>query len=321
MLKQLQGSENPDILVGPETMDDAGVFRLSAELALVQTADFITPVSDDAFRFGQVAAANSLSDVYAMGGRAVTALNLCCFPGCNVDPDLLTEILKGGFSKIEEAGAALMGGHTVEDEDLKYGLSVTGVVNPEKMTPNSGAVAGDFLILTKPLGTGIMITADQWDMLRPGEFDSVLDSMATLNARGAEIAAEFEVRGATDITGFALMGHAFEMANASGVRIQLHFDALPYFERVLELDAKGATTKVTPTNASLVKPFATYGAGLSNSQKNLVHDPQTSGGLLLAVSGGKNKAEELVIALREAGMISSEIVGEVVEGEPHVEIG
>ncbi len=220
-LKPLPLERHPDLLVGTETADDAGVFKLTEDLALVQTVDFITPIVDDPFLFGQIAAANSLSDVYAMGGKPLTAMNVIGFPRPTLDLSILTEILRGGLEKIHEAGAVLMGGHTVEDAELKYGLSVTGTVHPRRILTNKGARAGDVLVLTKPIGTGIISTALKGEMAESRLVSKAVESMAQLNRKAADAMARCRVHACTDITGFGLVGHAAEMARGAGLSFRL----------------------------------------------------------------------------------------------------
>ena len=220
----LRPQRNADLLVGMETSDDAAVYRLGDDTALVLTVDFITPVCGDPYRYGQIAAANSISDVYAMGGKPIAVMNVCCFPGQTVAAATLGRILEGGLAKTEEAGAMLVGGHTVRDDEMKYGLSVTGLVHPKKVTPNSGARVGDALILTKPIGTGVAVSAAKQGLLAPEKLRTVLEAMAVLNKVACETMIEFEARGCTDITGFGLGGHAFGMARASRLAMRIASD-------------------------------------------------------------------------------------------------
>lgn len=224
---------DPNLLVGLETCDDAGVYKINEDMALIQTVDFFTPVVDDPYSFGQIAAANALSDIYAMGGRPLTAMNIICFPIGKLELTVLAEILKGGADKIREAGAVLLGGHSVEDNEPKYGLSVTGIISPNKVLTNAGARAGDILILTKPLGIGIITTAIKGGLSSPDEILSVTAVMAALNKEAAEVMQEIGVNGCTDVTGFGLLGHASEMARASHVRMTLDSKKVPVLESFL----------------------------------------------------------------------------------------
>jgi selenide,water dikinase len=305
-----------DLLVGMESSDDAAVYRLGDGSALVLTVDFITPVCGDPYRYGQVAAANALSDVYAMGGTPLAALNVCCFP--NVDAATLSRVLDGGLSKIEEAGAVLAGGHTVRDDELKYGLSVTGLVSPKTMTPNSGARAGDALVLTKPIGTGLYVSAAKQGLLAPEAFGTALESMATLNKTACETMIEFEVRGCTDVTGFGLGGHAFGMARASRLAMRIDPKRVPVHPETRRLLEQGVTTGATAANARHLEGRIRGGAP-SGSERSLFFDPQTSGGLLLAVR--RKDADGLVKALRGRGVTAASIAGDcVASDDPYVEI-
>ncbi|HLI79200.1 MAG TPA: selenide, water dikinase SelD, partial [Candidatus Binataceae bacterium] len=220
-------SGDPNLLVGISTGDDAGVYRVRDDLAIVSTVDFFTPVVDDPYTYGQIAAANAMSDVYAMGGRPITALNLVCWPQSGLPREMLNDILRGGSDKAKEAGAVIVGGHSVADEEVKYGMAVTGVIDPRRIVRNVGALAGDALVLTKPLGTGVLMTAFKRDCLAPEYYDSAVATMMQLNARAAEVMIQFEVHAATDITGFGLVGHSSKMADGSGVTIVFEESDLP----------------------------------------------------------------------------------------------
>jgi len=291
---------DPNLLVGFETGDDAGVYRLNDELALVQTVDYITPVVDDPFLYGQVAAANSISDVYAMGGRPLTAMNLCNFPARGIDKMSLRRILEGGFSKVVEAGATLVGGHTVRDDELKFGLSVTGLIHPKRIMTNTGAQVGDHLVLTKPVGTGVIITGFRRGVVSDALLERAVGWMAALNRVSCETMLEFDPHSCTDITGFGFAGHALGMAKGSGTLFRIRFDALPRYDESLDLIAQGIATSVT--------------------RANLEVDPQTSGGLLIALPA--DQAPQLVERLRERGNPIAAVVGEVVAapgGRPGIE--
>ncbi|MGD9321953.1 MAG: selenide, water dikinase SelD, partial [Desulfobacteraceae bacterium] len=223
----MKGPKDPNLLVGFETSDDAAVYRLSPDTALISTVDYITPPVDDPYWFGQIAAANSLSDVYAMGGKPLVALNLVMFPAKKLDMGLLKEILRGGHDKVVEAGASMAGGHSVDDNEPKYGLAVTGVVHPDRLLTNTGVTQGDALILTKPLGSGVLFNANRSKKLPWRELEQVLPMLATLNEQSLEITTKFDVHACTDVTGFAIMGHTLEMAKASGVEINLFYSELP----------------------------------------------------------------------------------------------
>jgi selenide,water dikinase len=313
--------ENKNVLVDMRTKDDAGVYLLNETTALVETVDFITPLVDDPYDFGQVAAANALSDVYAMGGTPLTAMNICMFPK-KLPLESAVAVLKGGLSKIQEAGAYLIGGQTVEDSEMKYGLAVTGIVAPEHLTPNSKAQVGELFILTKPLGTGVLITAMRNKKILLKDFQPALDSMKALNKTAAEIARRFQVRCCTDITGFGLAGHAFGMAQASTdashrpIRLRFRYSKLPVFEPFFHFLKKKQSTRVTETNRRVLEKVPgrfVFKESFTLLEETLFFDPQTSGGLLFSVS--PSQAESCLKSLKEAGLSSSAIVGECIAGE------
>ena len=319
ILKHLgaQRSQNPDLLVGFETSDDAGVFKLTETLALVQTVDFVTPTCDDPFLFGQIAAANSLSDVYAMGGRPINALNICCFPQEGVDDAVLAEILKGGHSKILEAGATLVGGHTVKDAELKYGLSVTGLIHPERILRNSTAKPGDKIVLTKKIGTGVIISGLKNDLIPLEQGDEALASMATLNKVACEVMLEIGVHACTDVSGFGLAGHVGEIAQGSKVSIELNLGAVPVYPVSIELFGRGLRTGVTLFNKQSAAGYVALERELPREREMILYDPQTSGPLAISVAA--EKANDLVSLLREKGIKDAAIIGNVVESsEPRL---
>ena len=305
----LSATTDPALLVGLETADDAGVYQIDARLALVETTDIITPLVDDPYTFGRIAAANALSDVYAMGGRPVTAMNLVFFPGCSLPLELLKEILVGGESAVREAGACLVGGHTVDDDELKYGLAVTGLIAPEQIVRNSTARPGDRLILTKPLGTGIVATAIKGDMAPPAVVAEAVRWMTTLNAAAARLMLACRARAATDVTGFGLVGHAIEMARGGGVTIQLAKNAVPLMPGVIDLVRDGMVPAGCYRNRD---HFAAMVAGAGHIGDDILpwFDPQTSGGLLIALSPA-DADEYLEAALREG--VFAVHIGNVVE--------
>ena len=304
---------DPNLLVGFETGDDAGVYRLTDDLALVQTVDYITPVVDDPFLFGQVAAANSISDVYAMGGRPLTAMNLCNFPAKNIDRISLRRILEGGFSKIREAGATLVGGHTVRDDELKYGLSVTGLIDPRRILTNAAARAGDHLVLTKPVGTGVIITGYRRGLADDDLLMRAVNWMAALNRTACETMLEFDSHACTDITGFGLSGHALGMARGSNVRMRIRFNDVPRYDESLDLIGQGVATSVTGSNLQVVQDYLTFSGNFTDEEKGLVVDPQTSGGLLISLPA--DQAPKLVGRLRERGNQVAAVIGEVVPAD------
>jgi selenide,water dikinase len=304
---------DPNLLVGFETGDDAGVYRLDDRTALVQTVDYITPVVDDPFLFGQVAAANALSDVYAMGGRPLTAMNLCNFPAKKIDKAVLRRILEGGFDKIREAGAVLVGGHTVRDDELKYGLSVTGLIHPDRILRNVGARPGDALVLTKPLGTGVIIGGRSRGLVADALLDRAVAFMTTLNRVACETMLEFTPRACTDVTGFGFAGHALGMTRAGDVRLRVRFDDLPRYEESLELIRQGVTTAMTGSNLAIASDRVRFTGRFDEPERTLVVDPQTSGGLLIALPAGE--APALVARLHERGQAAAALVGEVLPAD------
>ncbi len=303
--------KNPRVLVGLDTSDDAGVYQLNDEVALVQTVDFFTPIVDDPFTFGQIAVANALSDVYAMGGTPLTGMNLVAFPIKTLSPSVLKKILLGGLSKMEEAGVALVGGHSIDDPEIKYGLAVTGVVHPNKILTNAKAKTGDKLVLTKPLGTGIIATALKASLASEEAIRKSVESMGTLNRTASEWMKKFGAHACTDITGFGFIGHALEMAAASQVGMVVESKAVPIFPKAMEYAKLG----LIPGGAYSNRDFFSCRAEIHSSVLPLLvdtlYDPQTSGGLLISLPSGE--AEELVAALKKEKNIDSWIVGEVVK--------
>ena len=275
---------HPDLLVGMETSDDAGVYRLTPEIALIQTVDFFTPVVNDPYTFGQIAAANALSDVYAMGGRPLTALNIVCYPSKTVPQEVLLAILTGGLDKIHEAGALLVGGHSVDDTELKYGLSVTGVVHPDKVLTNGGARVGDKLILTKPLGTGVIATAMKGRLASPEAEAAAIGVMTALNRLPADCLETAALHAATDITGFGLLGHALEMARASHVEITFFAHQVPVLAAAKEYAAMGMVPGGSFANRRFCEKHLIVAPDIDSLLVDLFSDTQTNGGLLLAVA-------------------------------------
>ncbi len=295
-----------------ESLDDAGVYKLSDDLAIIQTVDFFTPIVNNPYDFGQIAVANALSDVYAMGGKPLTAMNIVCFPTKKMDISILKDVLKGGIDKMMEAGVTLVGGHSIDDVELKYGLSVTGIVHPKRMVTNSGAKVGDKLVLTKPLGTGIISTA-----LKAGEADKELAArvtkyMATLNRTASELMQEVGANACTDITGFGFLGHASQLAENSRVSIRITSKSIPILPKVKELSQK----KVYPGGLNRNREF--YGKKVEFSKqvpdymRYILFDPQTSGGLLISVA--PEKADSLIGKFKKAGISETALVGEIIKG-------
>jgi selenide,water dikinase len=305
---------NSNLLVGIETSDDAAVYRLSDELAMINTVDFITPPVDDPYWFGQIAAANSISDIYSMGGKPLTALNLVMFPTKNLDMGILKEVLRGGNDKVIEAGACLAGGHSVDDNEPKYGLCVNGIVHPDRIITNAGAKPGDALILTKPLGSGVLFNA-----VRAGKFSmdelerTILPMIASLNGLAMEKALQYDLHACTDVTGFGILGHLLEVAAGSGVHAVLNYAAIPFYPGAHDMYKKGETTGSNKANRTLVARYPLLvEQTLSRYQEELLYDPQTSGGLLLSLP--KDQAQKLLRDLHSVGIDVAAKVGEIVEG-------
>jgi len=297
--------------VGLERADDAGVYKLSEELAIVQTIDFFTPIVDDPHAFGQIAVANALSDVYAMGGKPLTAMNVVCFPSKTMDISVLRDILQGGLEKMREAGVILVGGHSIDDEELKYGLSVTGTIHPKRIVTKAGAKPGDKLILTKPLGTGIINTALKGGLAGKGTMAKVTKYMVTLNKKASELMQEIGVHACTDITGFGLLGHACEMAQNSEVGMKIYVASIPIFPEAIEFAKMGLVPGGTQRNREFRSHMIELTSKLPDYMLDVLFDPQTSGGLLISVSAAK--AELLLARLHEAGVVEATIIGEVVK--------
>jgi selenide,water dikinase len=312
-LAALPQKKDPRLLVGSETFDDAGVFRVSDDIALVQTVDFFAPIVDDPFDFGQVAAANALSDVYAMGGQPLTALNIVAFPTSQLPLEVLGEILAGGQEKVHEAGALVVGGHTVIDTELKYGLAVTGRAHPDFLLTNAGAKAGDQIILTKPLGNGILATAGKRGQLGPAAERTMLEMMKTLNGAASRAALAVGSRCATDITGFGLLGHLSHIARASNVSLRLNLGTVPILPETREAVRNGFVTDGAKRNADYLRDLVRWNKA-SDEDRAILTDPQTSGGLAVCVK----RAQSANFLSRVAG---STIIGEVIDrGEVAIEV-
>lgn len=301
---------DPHLLVGLDTSDDAGVYRLNDELALVQTVDFFTPIVDDPYSFGQIAAANAISDIYAMGGRPLTALNIVAFPITALDKSILTEILRGAADKAKEAGVTIVGGHSIDDKEPKFGMAVTGLVHPDRVLTNAGAKPGDRLILTKPIGVGILTTSIKKDQLTPEEIERVTRVMTTLNKRAAEIMSGYEVHACTDVTGFGLLGHSLEMAKGSGVSITIDHRDVPVLPRVRELAEQGFVPGGTKNNFAHVQADVSFPEDMDQIDRWILCDAVTSGGLLISVAD--RHAEPLVGEMRKAG-VEAAVIGEVTD--------
>ena len=298
--------------MGVDSSDDAAVYRINDEMAIIQTLDFFTPIVDDPYTFGQIAAANSLSDVYAMGGEPKLALNIVCFPDC-LSPEVLKEIMRGGQDKVTEAGAILVGGHSVSDDEPKYGLSVTGFVHPDKVLANTGAKPGDLLILTKPLGTGIISTAIKGEVASENAYREAVASMSTLNEFGKKAIDRTEnVHSVTDITGFGLLGHSLEMAEGSGVTIRIFSGDVPYIEEAKEYSQMGLIPEGAYNNRRFIGNKVEFSKDVTEYMMDILFDPQTSGGLLISVS--RESADKLIKELSESP-VKFGVVGEVLQKE------
>jgi len=295
--------------VGFDTSDDAAIYKINDDTAIVTTADFITPPVDDPYRFGQIAAANAISDVYAMGGRPITCLNLVAFPLKKLGPEVLQEIVAGAVSKISEAGAVLAGGHSVEDEEPKFGLAVTGLVHPEKYWTNVGAEPGDVLILTKPIGSGVLFNANLKGWVSTEAMEACVETIAALNNIASDVLRAHHPHAVTDVTGFGLAGHAFEMAKGSGVQMDIDIERLPIMAESLEMYRKGMSTGSNDFNRNLVSDHTVFHRVLPRWHEEIVFDPQTSGGLLVALPEGE--AQPTIDALHDAGVTDAVRIGHV----------
>ena len=301
---------NPNLIVGMERAEDAGVYKLSKEMAIVQTLDFFTPIVDDPYIFGQVTAANALSDVYAMGGRPLTAMNIVCFPVKTMDMSILREILAGGLDKMREAGVTLVGGHSVEDQELKYGLSVTGIIHPAKVVLNTGAEVGDKLLLTKPLGTGIISTALKGGLAEEGAVSRAIKCMVTLNRKASELMVEVDVHACTDVTGFGLLGHACEMIEGADVGMVIYSSSVPLLPETEGYAQMGLIPAGTIRNRDFRLPMIELATEISDERLLILFDAQTSGGLLISMPG--QEADMLLQRMHEEGIEEAAIIGEVV---------
>jgi len=309
--EMFRAAEYPDLLVGLEVSDDAAVYKINDEVAVIQTLDFFPPIVDDPYDYGAIAAANAMSDVYAMGGEVVLALNICGFPP-DLPPDVVAEILCGGAEKVAEAGGILAGGHTLDDKEPKYGLAVTGFVHPDRVATKAGAKAGNVLILTKPLGVGIITTALKGQVADPSHVEAAVESMKKLNREAARLMQRVGVNACTDITGFALLGHAQEMAEKSGLGIRFYLEKLPFLEGARGYAEDWLFPGGTCRNQEHYAAQVRFAPSIPEEMQMLLYTPETSGGLLIAVSSGK--LEELTTLFSTEGQ-EHWVIGEVVEGE------
>jgi selenide,water dikinase len=308
VLATLPQPSHPDLLVGTSTSDDAGVFRLRDDLAIVQTVDFFAPIVDDPFTFGQIAAANALSDVYAMGGDPCTALNVAAFPR-DLPVEVLADILRGGFEKAREAGVVVVGGHTLVDDEVKFGMAVTGTIHPDRIWRNVGARPGDVLVLTKPLGTAIVTTAVKRGAELPAALAAAVASMTTLNAGTSRAMRRLDVHACTDVTGFSLLGHAYEMANGSRIELTIDSKTLPLLPEARTLAATGTTTGGCQRNRDWLSDKVTIAPTVPPDVAEIAFDPQTSGGLLFAIA--ERDAPRALTALRAEGTPAAVVIGKV----------
>jgi len=312
LLRNLPPLTDPNVIIGANTADDAAVYRLSDDTALVLTTDFFTPVVDDPYEFGAVAAANALSDVYAMGGKPITALNLVGFPDDSLDAEILAEILRGGAEKAREAGIDLVGGHTIKTDEPIYGLAVTGIVHPDRVVSNAGGKPGDLLVLTKPLGIGILTTAAKQNKDPKGAIRTAIDLMSTLNRAACEAMLAVGVHAATDVTGFGLLGHLRNVVNASRCGATVWLQDVPVVEAAWEYVREGIAPGGTHANFRFLNDYVTYDDGLDKPSQLVLCDAQTSGGLLIAVA--PDRVDALVEKLRAVGTPASSVIGRLDEG-------
>jgi selenide,water dikinase len=314
VLKELPVVTDPRVLVGHEWADDACVYKLNDEQAVVQTLDFFTPIVDDPYLFGQIAAANAISDIYAMGGKPLFALNIVGFPLAQLGHAVLSRILKGGADKVGEAGIFVVGGHSIDDAEPKYGMCVTGIVHPQKIMANSGAKPGDRLVLTKPLGVGVLTTAVKRELRTEAQIEAAIHSMAAINRPGGEAIAEVGANSATDVTGYGLAGHLCEMAAASKVGMKLQFDALPVLPEVMDLLKQGCFPGGTKKNWLYFQQWLDFEPGFTHEEQLLVCDAQTSGGMVISVP--EAKLDAMLASLRKHNALVAVEIGEVVADHP-----
>jgi selenide,water dikinase len=310
VLAGLPKTEDPRVLVSADTCDDAGVFKVSDDLALVQSVDIFTPSVDDPYTFGQIAAANSVSDIYAMGGKPLTALSIIGFPIETMSHRIMNQILRGGVDKMKEAGVSIVGGHSIKDNEVKFGFAVTGTIHPEKIITNAKAQPGDILVLTKPLGTGVIGFASQIGKASAESLNTISQSMAELNKIPAEVMVDMGVKTATDVTGFGLLGHLSEIAAQSKVTVDIFVDQVPFFGGVFDYIRQGMISGAIERNKEFASQYVTTSPGVSEERETVLYDPQTSGGLLIAIN--PKDAEELVSRLKKKGIDHTSVIGKVV---------
>jgi len=298
-------------MIGFEGNEDAAVYRITADTALVQTADYITPMTDDPFLFGQLAAANALSDIYAMGAKPITAINLCNFPGKGIPNDIFSEILKGGASKVLESGAVTVGGHTIKDDELKYGLSVSGIVHPDKFVRNSSIKHGDVLILSKPVGTGVLFNGVKKGALESKWLDHAVQRNVVLNKKASELMLKYNANACTDLTGFGLLGHLNEMVSPNDLSLEINALSVPYFEKAIETSEQGYKPGMSKDTMRSLKKSVTFDSTVSEAYRWLLVDPQTSGGLIISIP--EERADDLLKELKSEDSPEAAIIGKVTE--------
>jgi selenide, water dikinase len=318
VLRKLPKQSDPNVLIGFDTADDAGVYQLTPELALVQTVDFFTPIVDDPYTFGQVAATNALSDIYAMGGRPISALSILGFPNTGRDLDVLEAILQGGLAKMQEAGCTVIGGHSIGDDEIKFGYAVTGLVDPRRVWANATVQAGDRLVFTKRLGTGVISTAIKNGSASSASIAAAVESMTTLNRRASEVARGYRIHSATDITGFGLLGHAREMAVGSGVSLVIDSSRITFLPEALEDVRRGFLPGGLGRNEEFIAGCVEFDAAVSDDVRKLLFDPQTAGGLLLAVPA--EDSQGLIESLRAANVLCDDIAEAVPKTHPLIRV-
>ncbi|GAE35722.1 selenide,water dikinase [Halalkalibacter akibai JCM 9157] len=303
-------NHDPNLLVGLDTCDDAGAYRLTDDLAMIQTVDYFTPVVDDAYMFGQIAAANALSDVYAMGGKPTTVMNIVGFPIKKLPPEILADILRGAADKTKEAGAIIVGGHSIDDQEPKFGLSVTGLAHPDRIFKNVGAKPCDSLVLTKPIGVGILTTGIKREAVTAEQEQAVTDTMALLNKQAAELLEGLHPNAVTDVTGFGLLGHSYEMANGSDITFELVMNQVPMLDGTRDLAERGIVPGGSKANERWLEGCVEYGDSITSVEKSILCDAITSGGLLISLPA--TEAEQYVASMQQAGAFAT-IIGQVTE--------
>lgn len=303
--------DDPNLLVGTETSDDAGVYKLTEDLAIINTTDYFTPIVDDPYTFGQIAATNALSDVYSMGGIPKTALNVLYWPKDRLDLEILGDIMRGGADKVKESGAVLVGGHTVDAPELMYGLAVTGIIHPERVVRNFGARPGDVLILTKRLGVGILTTGLKFNKLGKSALPQVVESMTRLNRSASEVMQKFSVNACTDVTGYGLLGHGSEMASGNGVTLEIYSKNVPYFDEAPMLVKKKIQTRAYKSNTKFLDQMVTFDPGVSEEMRHILMEAETSGGLLFALP--EADADSALAVLHERDCPEAAVIGRVTD--------